>query len=180
MRWLLTTWLGSAALLEWYGRRRALDGETFDAIVVLGGRVGPDGRPGAAVRRRVERAVELFRAGAAPLIVCAGGQNHCPVSEAQAAADLASELGVPSQAIALEERSSNTAENAAYCAQLIQGSGVLLVTDTYHVFRAQRVFARYFARVAAVGCEIPRPWAHARGAVREVAAVAAYAALGKL
>ena len=44
-----------------------------DVIVVLGAAPLPDGRPGPAMVRRVERGVELYREGRAPWLLMTGG-----------------------------------------------------------------------------------------------------------
>lgn len=178
--------LGSALLyatgavaLDRYGRR-PVEGR-YDAIVVAGCRVLPDGRPSMALARRTRRAVELWRDGVAPRLVFTGGVGaDAPASEAAVAAALARRLGVPGEAILLEERSTSTDENARYAAALLPpGARVVVVSDAYHVFRCERVFRRYFGDARGVG-SIGHPWARMRGALREVAAVAAYGVLGRL
>ena len=70
-------------------------------------------------------------------------------------------------------------ENAREAAARVDARRVLVVTDAYHVFRAERVFARFFDKVDGVGSVGPTP-ARIRGSLREVAALAGYAALGRL
>ena len=48
------------------------------AIVVLGARVLAGGAPGGSLRARVERGVELWREGAAPLPALSGGLGANP------------------------------------------------------------------------------------------------------
>lgn len=175
---LLLAYLGAALFLDWTGRRAAPPG-VYDAIVVLGCRVGPGGRPSASLDRRARRAAELFEAGLAPTIVLTGGVGDHPPSEARAAADVARSLGVPEDALVLEETSTSTEENAREARALVGPRRVLLVTDSYHVLRAERVFRRYFEGVVGVGSIAPTR-ARVRGALREVVAVSAYAALGRL
>lgn len=174
----LVLWLLAALALDRLGRRPPPDGR-WDAIVVLGCGVGPDGRPAPALRHRVERAVALWRQGLAPVIVFTGGLGAHPPSEAEAAAAHARALGLPPSAVRLEDRSTSTEENARFTAALHPNARVLVVTDAYHVFRARRVFARHFPAVAAAGSVAPLP-SRARGALREVAAVAWYALTGRL
>ena len=88
-------------------------------------------------------------------------------------------VGVREEAIVLEERSTSTEENAREAAALIDAERVLVVTDAYHVFRAERVFRRYFGEVRGVGSLSP-PRARVRGALRQVFAVSAYAVFGRL
>ena len=176
---LAGTWLLSAALLDRYGHRDAPSGK-WDAIVVAGCRALPSGRPSPALERRTARAVALWRAGLAPRIVLTGGVDAGgTVSEAHAAAEHAHALGVPRSALLLEARSRSTEENARFAAPLVGRGRVLVVSDTYHVFRCERVFRRYFAEARGVGAPT-RLRFRAVGALREVAAVAAYAAFGRL
>ncbi|MBX3274359.1 MAG: YdcF family protein [Sandaracinaceae bacterium] len=176
---LSLAYLGAAALLDWRGRRPPPDGATFDAIVVLGCRVLPDGRPSASLEGRARRAGELFHEGRAERIVLTGGVGDAPISEARAAAAVLEALGVPRDALVLEEVSTTTEENAREAAARVGPMRVLVVTDAYHVVRAARVFARHFPEVAATGSLGP-PSARAKGALREVVALAAYAARGRL
>jgi uncharacterized SAM-binding protein YcdF (DUF218 family) len=170
----------------------------WDAIVVLGCRVRADGVPSASLDRRVRHAVSLWRRGLAPHLVLTGGAAEGePVSEARAAAALARSLGVPDDALVLEERSTSTEENARFARDAIlekadggrrtsaqsaqsarsaRSARVIVVSDAYHVTRGGRVFERYFAAVETSGVR----GAPMAGALREVAALAIYALLGRL
>ena len=175
----LSTWVASAIALDAYGRRSPGRGESYDAIIVLGCRVYADGRPSPALAHRTRKAVELWESGWAPRIVFTGGVGEGGISEASAAAALARRMGVPSDAMALEESSTSTEENARFAAELDDARRVLLVTDAYHVFRSERVFARYFDRVRGVGT-VGEPYPRTRGALRESLAVVGYALSGRL
>jgi uncharacterized SAM-binding protein YcdF (DUF218 family) len=120
------------------------------AMVVLGGAVSPpmsgqteiDLQSGAD---RVWYAARLFHAGKAPLVLLSGGGDleHQAFSEARAMAVFLQDLGVPAQAIALEETSRNTRQNAAFSAALLKARGVehiLLVTSALHMPRALALF----------------------------------------
>ena len=175
----VSVWLGLALALDRYGHR-ADPPAGWDAIVVAGCRVLPDGQPSLALKRRTRLAVALWQAGVAPRIVFTGGVGTWPPSEARAAADYAAGLGVPPEARTLEERSTSTEENARFAAEALPpGSRVVIVTDGYHVFRAERVFERYFTEVRGSG-SVPAFHVRVQGALREVAAVAVYALSGRL
>ena len=79
----------------------------------------------------------------------------------------------------LEDASTSTEENARLAAARYPAARVLVVTDAYHVYRARRVFARYFGAVDAVASPYGR-WSRVRGAYREVLALAGYAVAGRL
>lgn len=170
---------GSGAVaLDAYGHR-APDGD-YDAIIVAGCRVKPDGSPSLALQRRTRKAVELWRQGLAPRVVFTGGVGESSVSEARAASDYAESIGLPEGAVLLEERSTSTEENAKFSTSVIDpASRVVVVTDTYHVFRAERVFGRVFAEATGAG-SVAAPDVRVKGALREVLAVSGYAIAGRL
>lgn len=132
--------------------RARLNQEKGDAIVVLGCRLFPGGKPSERLRRRMMLAVGLYRDGAAPLLMLSGG-GAGPVAEAAVMRDLAREAGVPETALLLEAESRNTFENAANAARLLQALGksrIVLVSDRAHLPRAARLFRRAGLDVVAV------------------------------
>ena len=152
----------------------------YDAIVVAGCRVLEDGSPSRALARRSELALSLYRRGLAPRVVFTGGVGRHGPSEASVAAAYAVSRGLPESAALLEERSTSTQENARFAAALVGTEArVLVVTDSYHVFRARRVFARNFREAEAAGAPVDDS-VLAYALPRELAAVAIYAALGRL
>ena len=171
-------WLLAAALLELTGRRD-VSGQTFDAIIVAGCRVMPNGQPSDPLRDRVELAVSIWHDGAAPVLILTGGVGAFPPSEAAAAADLAASLGVPRSAMILEDASTSTEGNARLAALNSDAESVLVISDAYHVFRVKRVFSHHFDAVSATG-STTHPWQRFRGSMREVAAVGWYAVRGRL
>jgi uncharacterized SAM-binding protein YcdF (DUF218 family) len=121
----------------------------------------------------------LWREGYAPKIVFTGGLGNSRITEASAAAGLARAQGVPAQAILTEDRSHSTEENARFARDLIGDGRVLVVTDSYHVFRARRVFGRHFQKADGAGTT-GMVWARTKGALREVGAVVYYGVRGRL
>jgi len=184
VRWVALSGALSWSALAWgldrYGKGRPAPQGRWDAIVVLGCRVFPDGRPSVALARRVEAAAELWAAGRAEIIVLTGGRGDTGLVEAEVAATVAESLGVPRSALVLETRSTSTDENARFAAEAIAGRRVVVVTDAYHVLRSERVFARHFDEAHVVGTVSPRWWARMQGALREVVAIAGYAVQGRL
>ncbi|MFK7992329.1 MAG: YdcF family protein [Sandaracinaceae bacterium] len=150
-----------------------------DAIVVLGNRPprGPDGEIAPESERRVRRGVELFQAGLAPEMVMAGGPAPGGGTESEVMAAYARSLGVPAEAIRLEQRSRDTAENARYTLELLCGGqdecqpNVLVVTAPYHLRRALVLFECAGANAMGVPTEIPDDLGYQLGfAVYEYAA----------
>ena len=133
----------------------------FDAIVVLGGGVNGAGslRPsdelsGAGVQRTV-CGVDLFVRGLAPRIVFSGGDGTLTATgpkEAVVMKRLAVSLGVPEEAILVEDQSRTTYENAVYTRRLLGEASVLLATSALHGPRALGLFQRQGFRARSYPC----------------------------
>ncbi len=175
----MAMWIAAAAALTVAGRRAVVDDIGWDAIVVAGCRVQPDGTPSEALQRRAEAAAALWHAGVAPVVVTTGGRAPGrSVSEADAAATVLHRAGVPDAAIVRESASTSTVENAECTARDTGARRVVVVTDDYHVPRARAVFARRFEQVAGHGAH--NPYVAPRARLREVVAVTWYALSGRL
>ena len=120
------------------------------AMVVLGGGIEPPSGSSTDVdlqsaADRVWYAARLFHAGKAPLLLLSGGSDpeRQAYSEARAMAIFLHDLGVPPQALLLEETSRTTRDNAAFSAALLKARGIdriLLVTSALHMPRALALF----------------------------------------
>ncbi|WP_202081021.1 YdcF family protein [Caldalkalibacillus salinus] len=112
-----------------------------DVILVLGAGVW-EGGPSPALVSRTQHAAELYKQGFAPYIIVSGGLGEHPPTEAEAMQNILVEHDVPREAIILEDRAKNTAQNLAYSYELMEEnewSSVLIVTDVFHVKRAKLV-----------------------------------------
>jgi uncharacterized SAM-binding protein YcdF (DUF218 family) len=123
--------------------------EAADAIVVLGAPVRADGTLTDVVEERVRAGVDLWKRGLAPLLCMTGGRGPgmvADISEAEAMARRARDLGVPVRALVLEATSRNTSTNARNIKQLLDGRGVaarvVVVTQPFHSRRAVLWFRR--------------------------------------
>lgn len=138
--------------------------EPADAIVVLGHRPPRDAHGiEYETRARVERGVELLRAGAASRILFSGGQSTPQWVEAEVMAEHALALGVPAAAIVKESQSRDTIENARFSVgklrrELRRAPKILLVTSAYHAERAARLFRCAGADVSSVSVELTLPF----------------------
>lgn len=115
----------------------------YDAIIVLGAAVWPDGRPSPALERRLQHAADLFKTGTAQYLLLTGGLGRHPPSEACVMQQLAVAAGVPASQIIIEDQSHSTFDSALSCAHILQEKGwkeALLVTDGYHLPRALFTF----------------------------------------
>ncbi|QSX77685.1 YdcF family protein [Agrilutibacter solisilvae] len=118
-------------------------------------------------RRRIDRAVDWWRAQAGRSLVVQGGAPRpgaIPVAALMAA--YAQSLGVPPQSMRVETRSMDTWSNAEQAARQSPRlpSRIMLVTSMIHMPRARMAFARAGFQVCALGADSRRlpsrlPWA---------------------
>lgn len=112
-----------------------------DAIVVLGARVYADGTPSLALADRVATGAALYHQGLAPRLIMSGGPGDGATTEARAMAAYAVQLGVPRDAILLDEHGVNTGATARNIASaLAPGHRVLAVSHAYHLARVKLAF----------------------------------------
>lgn len=114
-----------------------------DAIVVLGAQVHRDGRPSAALRGRVRRAVALYHAGFAPRLVLTGGVGESGIAEAAVMEAIAVAHGVPPRALILEPRATRTLESARAVGAIARAASwrsVIAVSDPFHLRRSALLF----------------------------------------
>lgn len=110
-----------------------------EAIVVLGA-AQYDGVPSPVLRGRLDRALELYERGLAPVIVVTGGrQQGDRFTEAAAGYDYLRDRGVPDEAIRREEQGRTTWESLRATSTFLHDEGiddVFIVSDGYHSKRA--------------------------------------------
>lgn len=138
---LVLAYLSVTFIQVW--RASSQDGEqAADAIVVLGA-AQYDGRPSPVLEARLQRGLDLYRQGLAPLIVVTGGrQAGDTYTEATSGYNWLRDRDVPDEAILKEVQGRTTYESLAATARFLRDEDVievLLVTDGYHSLRVSGI-----------------------------------------
>ena len=143
---------GLARSLEW--QYLPTEVPSADVIVLLGGATESADPPRTQPQLngagdRLMQAARLYRAHKAPAILVSGGTiswlsgtSSTPAQDMQV---LLAEMGIPVQAIWLEDQSQNTYENALYCARILREkniSRIILVTSAVHMPRSVALFKK--------------------------------------
>lgn len=105
-------------------------GKKADVIIILGGDAGD----------RTFRALELYKAGAAPKIIVSGDGDGFLIRDRLVLA------GVDTNVIIVESKSHNTKENAEFSVRLMKERGMrsaIVVTSWYHSRRALACFRSF-------------------------------------
>lgn len=121
-----------------------------DAILVLG----------SHDLRVAKRGAELFLQGWAPLMVFSGGygrfsKDKFSKPEAEVFADVASKMGVSAEKIIIENKSTNSGENAVFTKNLLKEKGlkvkqIILVQKPYMERRAWATFKKQWPEVEVI------------------------------
>jgi hypothetical protein len=132
----------------------------------------------AVARQRASHAAALHRAGYVPRLLLSGGGSHpeSPESETKTMSGIVFDLGIPREAVLVEDRSRNTFENVANSVALLRDlalldsvATVLLVSCPWHMRRVSLIAREGFPdRVRLRCCPhgescLARSWRTSRG-----------------
>lgn len=107
-----------------------------DAILVLGASAYADGTPSDILADRLEVAVDLYDAGAAPAIIVSGDNRDSHYNESDAMKDYCVQLGVPENDVYVDHAGYDTYASV-YRAKYVYGAeSLIIVTQAYHLYRA--------------------------------------------
>lgn len=115
--------------------------ETYDAVIVLGAQVKPDGSPSVQLTWRLDSAVQAWQKKNVPIVVCGAQGKDEPEPEAETMKKYLVSKGIPEESILKDPDSYNTEQNLKHAKTLLdeypdQITKVLIVTSDYHVPRS--------------------------------------------
>lgn len=131
--------------------------EKTDVILVLGHRLLPDDTPSEDLKRRIDKAVELWKQTGAPLIMpCGGLTRDRHRTEAEVMKEMLTARGVPGEIIQLENQSRITLENMQNAYDLLgPEKRVAVVSSDYHMDMAMNDCRAVGLNAYGVGAETP-------------------------
>ena len=111
----------------WKETHVAAPGKDYEAMLVLGAQVKPDGTPSLQLQWRLEKAAETYRQKKVPVVVCGGQGGNEPAPEAVVMRDVLIGLGVDEDMILMDTTSASTHSNIKNAMQLLGGRNVTKV-----------------------------------------------------
>ncbi|MBP5262754.1 MAG: YdcF family protein [Lachnospiraceae bacterium] len=118
---------------------KAEDGAEY--LIVLGAQWKANG-PSVVLKYRLDAAVHYLRVNTSTKVIVSGGQGpNEPIAEADGMYEYLIAQGIDASRIQKEDKSRNTYENLSKCGLMLPkaDSRVVLVTNNFHVFRAEKL-----------------------------------------
>ncbi|MBP0957889.1 MAG: YdcF family protein [Oscillospiraceae bacterium] len=107
----------------------------IDCIIVLGCRVNGE-TPSPMLSDRLLRGIELYDMDAAPKLLMSGDHGRTNYDEVNAMKQFAIDRGVPSEDIFMDHAGFSTYETMYRAKEVFAAKRVLIVTQSYHLYRA--------------------------------------------
>lgn len=117
-----------------------------DVALVLGNTVERDGTPSERLRARLDKTLELYRAGYFPTIIVSGGVGKEGFDEAVVMRNYLADHGVPRDHIIVDSAGATTfasARNTRQIARQQHFASVFVVTQYFHVPRSRLALQRF-------------------------------------
>lgn len=119
-----------------------------DVVVVFGARVYATGQPSPLLADRIRTAVNLYRAGIAPILIMSGGDGTDGFNEARVMRDVAIADGVDPKAIIVDPSGDSTEATVTNVEAILAArttapgdERVIVVSQAYHLPRIQLAFS---------------------------------------
>lgn len=107
----------------------------YDCILVLGCSVYANGTPSPALKARLDKAIEIYKAGKARKIIMSGDHVGQYYNEVGAMKNYAVANGVSSEDVFLDHYGISTYDSLSRAKTIFELENVIVVTQGYHVYR---------------------------------------------
>lgn len=107
-----------------------------DCILVLGCGVWKGGTPSPMLADRLERSVELYESGVSGKLLMSGDHGHRDYDEVNVMKEYAVSAGIPSEDVFMDHAGFSTYESIYRAKAVFNAERVVLVSQSYHLYRA--------------------------------------------
>ena len=150
-----------------------------DYLIVLGCKVNGS-TPSLMLRQRIDAAAEYLQAHPDATVIVSGGQGYNEtMTEAACMARELTALGIESDRILQEDRSTSTMENLLFSMELMEeGASVAIVSNEFHLYRAGQMAASLGLKADLIPASTDYPILLTSFTLREILAVWKYHLFG--
>ena len=121
----------------------------YDAILVLGAGVNPDGNPSLMLRDRLDMSIKIYDAQLAPKLLMSGDHGNVAYDEVNVMKSYARTANVPSSDVFMDHAGFSTYESIYRAKAVFDAKNLIIVTQRYHLPRA--VFIAQSLGIEAIG-----------------------------
>ena len=125
-----------------------------DCIIVLGCYVREDGSLSDMLHDRLQRGIEVYKAGAAPKLLMSGDHGRTDYNEVGAMKQYAVDQGIPSENVFMDHAGFSTYETVYRAKEIFQADKVIIVTQEYHLYRALYIAERLGVEAYGVSADL--------------------------
>lgn len=119
------------------------EGRKSDLGVVLGNTVNKDGSLSTRLKKRLDKAIELYSNSVIPLILVSGGLGKEGFYEGDKMAEYLIANGIPSEKIIIDNHGNTTIETAENVKRLpLSAQSITIITQYYHISRTKLAFRK--------------------------------------
>ena len=108
----------------------------IEAILILGCEVKPDGSLSLMLKDRLDKGIELYKAGVAPKIIVSGDHGTEHYDETNAMKNYMIENNIPSEDIFMDHAGFATYDSMYRAKYIFKVEKCIVVTQEYHLYRA--------------------------------------------
>ena len=141
-----------------------------DCILVLGCGVRDDGTPSDMLRDRLLRGIELYELGAAPKLLMSGDHGRTTYDEVNIMKGFAVDAGMASSSVFMDHAGFSTYDTVCRAKEIFQAQKVIIVTQTYHLYRAMYIAKQIGLEAYGVAAEYRQYGGQLARDIREVLA----------
>lgn len=134
--WGINGWVVGSTKKQILSQEEASRLQNVDCIIVLGCQVKSDGTPTIMLEDRLKRGIALYTAGAAPKLLMSGDHGTQGYDEVDAMKRYAYNAGIPSEDIFMDHAGFSTYESIYRAKEIFGAERIIIVTQTYHLYRA--------------------------------------------
>lgn len=118
-----------------YTADSAINGE-YDCILILGCGILANGEPTAMLTDRLLCGIDLYQRGLAPKIIVSGDHGSVDYDEVNTMKNFCIAHGVPDSDIFMDHAGFSTYESLYRARDIFQANHIIIVSQTYHLYRA--------------------------------------------
>jgi uncharacterized SAM-binding protein YcdF (DUF218 family) len=133
-----------------------------DVAVVFGSAVWSDNKPSPSLSKRVEKAIDLYKAGVAGKIQLTGGNAPGELSEAEVAYNIVKKSHIDLKNVLVEKKTSSSIEQVQFIKRELVEKGnmknIIVISDGFHLNRINEICNFHNIKPQLVASELSLSW----------------------